>query len=132
MIARQEQRRYPRLRCFGSAEVYFQIHGVPCMAKVLNLSLEGCLLILQEPAANRLDTPEEIAQDQLVEILFSVNQLPFRVRGQVKVIRPNRELGLLFPALGRRTRTRLEDLIEELRENRRSSGGIEVVSSLKG
>lgn len=128
MIVSREQRRYPRLRCFGSAQVFFQIHGTACPAKVLNLSLEGCLLIFGEP----LPEPQAVAVDQTVEILFSVNQLPFRVRGQVKAIRPNQELGLLFPALGRRTRMRLGDLIEELRESRRSSGGIEVVSVLKG
>ena len=131
MIVSEEQRRHPRLRCFGSGEVYFEVNGVPCPAKVLNLSLEGCLLILQAPEQEPWMEPLTVALDQSVEILFSVNQLPFRVRGQVKAIRPNQELGLQFPALSRRTRIRLEDLIEELRESRRSSGGIEVRSSLE-
>ncbi len=131
MIVSEEQRRHPRLRCFGSGEVHFEVNGVPCPAKVLNLSLEGCLLILQAPDQQPWMEPLTVAPDQFVEILFSVNQLPFRVRGQVKVIRPNQELGLQFPALGHRTRTRLEDLIEELRESCRRIGGIEVRTSLE-
>lgn len=128
MIMSEEQRRHPRLRCFGSGEVYFEVNGVPCPAKVLNLSLEGCLLILQAPEHQPWMEPLTVAHDQFVEIVFSVNQLPFRVRGQIKAVRPDQQLGLRFPALGRRTRVRLEDLIEELKETRRSSGGIELSS----
>ncbi len=128
MIMSEEQRRHPRLRCFGSGEVYFEVNGVPCPAKVLNLSLEGCLLILQAPDQEPWMEPLTVAHDQFVEIVFSVNQLPFRVRGQIKAVRPDQQLGLRFPALGRRTRVRLEDLIEELKATRRKSGGIELRS----
>ena len=119
MIVGNEQRRHPRLRCFGAAEVYFTVNGVPCRAKVVNLSLEGCLAILE--------TPQTMKQDAMVEIVFSVNQLPFRVRGQIKAVRSSTEVGFLFPALSKRARVRLEDLIEELRESRRPNG-IELAS----
>lgn len=114
MIVGNEQRRHPRLRCFGSAEVYFTVSGVPCEAKIINLSLEGCLAVLE--------TPQVMHKDALVEIVFSVNQLPFRVRGQIKAVRSSTEVGFLFPALSKRARVRLGDLIEELRENRKTNG----------
>lgn len=118
-----EQRRHRRLRCSGSAEVFLAATGTPCPARVVNLSRSGCLLILR--------SPQPLARDARVEIAFTVNQLPFRVLGEVKAVRSDREFGLYFPALSRRAEMRLEDLVEELAEmGRKGKGGIEVRGSL--
>ncbi len=117
MMMGTEQRRHRRLRCSGTAEVYLSVNGAPCAARVVNLSRTGCLLVLR--------SPQPLAREARVELAFTVNQLPFRVLGEVKAVRSDREFGLHFPALSRRAEMRLEDLVEELAETRHS-GGIEV------
>jgi len=52
-----------------------------------------------------------------VELIFDVNHLPFRVRGQVKAIRSGRKIGFEFPPMRERAQRDLRDLIEELKEN---------------
>lgn len=117
MSMETERRRHSRLRCSGTADVYLAANGAPYAARVVNLSRTGCLLILRNP--------QSLARDARVELAFTVNQLPFRVLGEVRAVRSDREFGLHFPALSRRAQMRLEDLVEELSEMR-PSGGIEV------
>jgi len=78
-----------------------------CRARIVDLSVEGCLLVLLEPQILREDT--------LVELTFCVNNLPFRVRAQAKSIRTDAKIGFQFPHLSERVRLQLEDLIEELK-----------------
>lgn len=103
-----EQRRHPRFLCTGTAEVYPAPLQKPYLAKIINVSIEGCRLVLQDPP--------EIAKDSVVEIVFNVNQLPFRVRGQVKAVMSRRTLGLAFVKLSERSTLNLRDLICELAE----------------
>ena len=114
MIQPKEQRRYPRLRCVGTAEIFFSVDGEPCPARIADLSVEGCRLFLLKP--------EELDKDDRIELKFVVNQLPFRVVGQVKAVRSPTEFGLHFPSLSKTARGRLCDLIEELQEDRNKSG----------
>ncbi len=109
MSVGSEQRRHPRLQCQGVAQVHLAVDAEPCSARIVNLSVEGCLAILQQP--------HDLEKDDLLELTFSVNQLPFRVKGQVKSIRSETTVGFQFPALSARVRRQLEDLVEELEEN---------------
>ena len=122
MILRTELRKHRRLRCSGSAEVYLTVGAAPCPARVVNLSKTGCLLILR--------TPQPLAREARVELAFTVNGLPFRVLGEVRAVRSEKEFGLHFPALSKRAELRLEDLVEELSETRRI-GGIEMRKDLQ-
>jgi hypothetical protein len=106
----KESRRHPRLQCQGTVEVHPSGEVVPCPAKIMDLSVEGCLIKLQNPRS--------FNKEDLVELAFSVKQLPFRVRGQVKAIRSDTTIGFQFPALSQRVRRQLEDLVEELGEER--------------
>ena len=72
------------------------------------MSLEGCLIVLEEPADARLDA--------IAELRFSVKQLPFRVRAQIKVLRTHTTIGFQFLQISRRGRGQLLELIEELAE----------------
>ena len=101
-----EKRRSPRLCCVGSAELFIAPDVAPLKARILDLSTSGCRLMLLERV--RLDT------DWMVEVKFTVNQLPFRVVGQVKGARSPKEIGILFPALSARVRLQVEDLVKEL------------------
>ncbi len=108
-VTRGEERRgHPRLRCVGIAELFTTPNAGARKARILDLSVIGCRLLLQEPV--RLDV------DSMVEVKFIVNQLPFRVIGQVKVQRTPSELGIVFPALSARVRLQVEDLVKELME----------------
>lgn len=105
-----ELRSNPRLQCVGHAGVQtLPAYEKPCPAKIINLSLGGCLMALEMPLA--------LVMDEIVELLFSVNQMPFHVRGKVRSIRSKTLIGFQFPHLSNRTRTQLEDLIQELVEH---------------
>jgi c-di-GMP-binding flagellar brake protein YcgR len=104
-----EQRRNPRIDCTGAAAVQFTPGEAPCPARIENLSAGGCLLVLQQP--------QELSQDTIVELTFKINDLRFRVWGQVRAIRSDTKIGFQFPLLSERVRRRIEDLIEQLIED---------------
>ncbi len=105
----KEQRRSPRFQCAGTAGVEVAPAGVPCPAKVVNLSAGGCLLVFKEP--------QFLVQDTIVELTFRINGLQFRVWGQVRAIRSATQIGFQFSLLSDRVRRRLEDLITQLIED---------------
>ena len=104
-----ERRRSIRRDCNGSSSLKVVGAPVEAEARILNLSAEGCLLAFQKPL--------ELPQGAMVEIAFNVNQLPFRVRAEVRSARADTLVGFQFPALSRRVRAQLEDLLDELLEN---------------
>lgn len=105
-----ELRSSPRLQCFGHAGVQtLPAYEMPCPAKIINLSLGGCLVALE--------TPPDLVMDETVELIFCVNQLPFHVRGKVRSLRSETLIGFQFLHLSNRTRTQLEDLIKEMIEH---------------
>ena len=64
-----------------------------------------------------LREPQPLSQDMLVELTFSINHLPFRVRGQVRTLHSDTTIGFQFPQLSERVRKQLEDLMKEIMEN---------------
>ena len=104
-----ERRRSIRRECNGTSCLQLVGEEVEAAGRVVNLSAEGCLLAFQQPLS--------LTQGAMVEIAFEVNQLPFRVRAQVRSARADTLVGFHFPALSRRVRAQLEDLLEELLEN---------------
>jgi hypothetical protein len=79
-------------------------------AKVLDVSVDGCLVEMEAPLLVGMGEP--------LEISFCVNQLPFRVRAELRVVRGIRTLGFQFVKLSVRARRRLNELVEELIEDR--------------
>jgi c-di-GMP-binding flagellar brake protein YcgR len=105
-----ELRRSPRLQCSGHAGIQLlPVYEKPCPGKIINLSMGGCLVALK--------TPLDLVMNETVELLFSVNQMPFRVRGKVRSIRSEILIGFQFSHVSNRVRARLEDLIKELIEH---------------
>lgn len=82
----------------------------PCLARVVNLSAEGCRLVFQDPL--------DLEREALVEIVFTVNQLPFRVRAQVRALISGTTVGFAFVHLSGRLSSNLRDLIDELAERK--------------
>ncbi|MGA2832720.1 MAG: PilZ domain-containing protein [Terracidiphilus sp.] len=105
----EQRRRNPRIECDGSVGVQLDASGIPCLARVANLSAEGCLIVFKEP--------QRLSQDMIVELAFKVDNLKFRVWGQVRAIRSDRQVGFQFPLLSDRVRGRIEDLIAQLIED---------------
>jgi hypothetical protein len=103
----EELRRSPRLQCAGLAGIQtLPACEKPVPAKIMNLSIGGCLMELERPLT--------LVIDEIVELIFCVNQMPFRVRGKVRAIRSETLVGFQFPQLSDRVRMQLEDLIGEL------------------
>jgi hypothetical protein len=103
----EELRQSPRLGCGGMGAIQMlPICQPPCPARILNLSVGGCLMELQEPL--------DLSVDQIVELIFTVNQLPFRVRGNVRAVRSTVLVGFQFLHVSERTLWQLNELIGEL------------------
>jgi hypothetical protein len=105
----EDKRRGPRPSCNGTAMVQESMETASSKARLIDLSVEGCLLSFLVPHTMLLDS--------YAELTFQVNQLPFRVRGQVKSIRSEDTVSFHFPTLSLRVRGQLEDLVEELIED---------------
>ena len=105
----KEQRRNPRFECKGTASVHVGDDTPPSAARIVNLSAGGCLIVFKKP--------QNLSQDTIVELTFTVNDMPFRVWGRVRAIRSETEIGFQFPLLSSRVQKRLEDLIEQLIED---------------
>ena len=106
----EELRRTPRLQCSGLAGIQMlPACEKPCPARIVNLSIGGCLMESERSLGLEID--------EIVELIFCVNQMPFRVRGQVRAIRSKTLVGFQFPQLSDRVRRQLEDLVGELIEH---------------
>jgi c-di-GMP-binding flagellar brake protein YcgR len=108
LAAGRERRRSPRFGYSGKADIQLAARNPITSGNIVNLSAEGCLVTFQEPLS--------IAHDEIVEVAFKVNGLPFSLRAQAKSIRSGTSIGFKFPLLSAKARRRLEDLIEQLME----------------
>ena len=106
----KEQRRYPRVECTGDAGVQMAPSASCCPAKIVNLSAGGCLLVLKQP--------QSLTQDTIVELTFTINNLPFRASGQVKAKRSDTSIGFQFRSLSDSLRRQIEALLQQLIEYR--------------
>jgi hypothetical protein len=104
-----DKRRFPRVPCLGGSEIYWAAGSRPCAARIIELSLEGCLLSLVEP--------DTISCGTTLEVAFSVNHVPFRVRGEVRSVQSDRRVGIYFDRLSERVKGHLDDLLLELRQD---------------
>ena len=106
----EELRESPRLGCRGFGAIQtLPANEQPCPARILNLSAGGCLMELKGPL--------DLAVDEIVELIFNVNQTPFRARAKVRAVRSKGLVGFQFLQLSERTRRYLHELIGELIEN---------------
>jgi len=64
-----------------------------------------------------LKAPLDLAVSEIVELIFNINQMPFRVRAKVRAIRSKGLVGFQFLQLSERTRRYLHELIGELIES---------------
>ena len=108
-MAGPENRLHPRFPCSGYALVQRPGASVKYNARILNLSLQGCRIELTAQAD--LEVEEE------VDATFTVNHLPFLVRGQIRYIQPNGILGIQFLHLSSRGQMQLVELLTEIEDS---------------
>jgi c-di-GMP-binding flagellar brake protein YcgR len=103
----KDNRRSARVDCMGHAEIQkLPAVGKPCAARIENMSEGGCLMELQEA--------KDFSIDEVVELSFCINHLAFRVRAQVRAIRPKAMIGFEFLKLSQRARGQIKDVLDEL------------------
>jgi Tfp pilus assembly protein PilZ len=114
-----ERRRY---ECFGSAEIRLGLVGLLEKGRVANVSAGGCYVTT--------DSPYEVGEE--VEMTLHVNRMSFRVTGSVvhvpaQVPGDNRKaastvsgMGVQFKKMSEGSRTRLKELIGDLKTNAKS------------
>jgi hypothetical protein len=102
-----EQRRHPRYRCEGRAEVLLPHGGMLIRGRILNLSVSGCFI--EAPTIT-------LERGTHVEVFFESKQLQFRVAGSIAILHPRSGVGILFMHVSFRVATQLQSLIAELAE----------------
>ena len=107
----REKRRHPRFSCVGTAEVHHPWAARPYPARVKDLSVTGCKLVLLAEAA--------IEPRSIFELTFTVNRIPFRVHARATGVRGPDGLGVEFVSLTLTATQNLYDLIDELAEKQR-------------
>jgi hypothetical protein len=104
----KELRKHPRFECEGIAEIHLLGIEKSCPARIEDLSLKGCKLVL-------LDEPEpEFDLPTVFELTFTVNELSFRVRGRLAGFRGAGCIGVEFVDLRPRSKRFILDMVEEL------------------
>ena len=112
-----ERRRY---ECFGSADIRLGLVGLLEKGRIANLSAGGCYITT--------DSPYEVGEE--VEMTLHVNRMSFRVTGSVvhvpsSVATGHRKgspsgMGVQFMKMSAGSRTRLKELIGELKSSGKS------------
>ena len=106
-----EKRVYTRFRCGGEASLRKIAEESPYQAKIIEVSIGGCLLDVDD-----VKLAESFAIGSIAEITFRVNGEPFRVNAEVRSRRAGCALGMRFDQLSFRTTSRLRELVQELEQ----------------
>lgn len=104
----KELRKHPRFECEGVAEIHLLGIEKSCPARIEDLSLKGCKLVLPHEPEPEFDLPT------VFEVTFTVNELSFRVRGRLAGFRAAGCIGVEFVDLRPRSKRYILDMVEEL------------------
>jgi len=108
MAELKELRKHPRFECEGVAEIHLIGVEKSCPARIEDLSLKGCKLVLLGELEEDFDLP------MFFELTFTVNELSFRVRGRSTGFRCANCIGVEFVDLRPRAKSYIRDMVEEL------------------
>jgi hypothetical protein len=104
----KELRKHARFECEGIAEIHLLGIEKSCPARIEDLSLKGCKLVLLGEPEPEFDLPN------VFEVTFTVNELSFRVRGRSVGFRAAGSVGVEFVDLRPRSKRYILDMVEEL------------------
>jgi hypothetical protein len=94
------------MRCAGTAEVHLFPVGVRCLGRVVDLSLGGCCIEVEEPIEEPSGTR--------VEVYFCVMGTTVQVPGRLCHVRNQVWAGIQFAEMSSRKAAQIQELIEEL------------------
>jgi PilZ domain len=103
-----ERRSSRRFRCTGEASIFVISSGVNLAGRIADLSMSGCQVYV--------DRPGFLKEYDKIEVAFNIDRLFVRVRGYVRNVRPDHSVGIEFNSVSERTKQRLEELVEELKD----------------
>jgi c-di-GMP-binding flagellar brake protein YcgR len=110
----KELRKHPRFECEGVAEIHLLGIEKSCPARIEDLSLKGCKLVLLDEPEPEPESESEFDLPNVFEVTFTVNELSFRVRGRLAGFRAARCIGVEFLDLRPRSKRYILDMVEEL------------------
>jgi hypothetical protein len=97
-----DRRSSPRFICNGLAEIHIG-NEAPIPVHVLDLSVEGCHLLLEAPCA--------IGRDSEIVMTFEVDGVPFHTILTAKSIRSETSFGFRFPKMTEDVLIQLQSLV---------------------
>jgi len=103
-----ERRAHPRLRCKGTAALHLYPAGIRCEGVVVDLSLGGCCLEVEEPIEEPPGTH--------VEVFLRVMGTTVQVAGILCNVRHQVWAGIQFTGVSSRKKEQIQELITELFE----------------
>ena len=103
-----ERRQHERYLCQGMMRLRVIPRGGEVKGEVLNLSLGGCLILIEEEV--------EIAKGEPVELQLMVENFQLNVTGQVKHIHARTMIGVQFSEMNDRLTEQVRYMIAELYE----------------
>lgn len=105
-----EDRANPRHNVHEKAQIMTLNQALQAECKVLDLSLGGCRLLLEEPFPLERDSP--------LEVKFTLRGLPLRFCGTVRWWNREHKVGIQFAPMTERRREMLTEAILDLRAAR--------------
>ena len=104
--AHPERRSLPRFAVDEDATLVMVSAGATISGRMFEISLDGCRV--------RTAGRHPVAAPALIEIIFKVNGIAFRLGGVIEWIEHEQVVGIRFGAMALRRRETLEDLLAEL------------------
>jgi len=108
-----DRRVEPRLAVETTAAICLIRSGSRLAGRILDLSLDGCRILSDEPI------PVEIYTR--IETEFQLDGFPFRLAGVIQAIHDRRDVGIRFLDVSERKLNQLGQLMKEIEEDRSSS-----------
>jgi len=112
-----ERRAHPRLRCKGSAALHLYPAGIRCEGVVVDLSLGGCCIEVDEHVEEPTGTH--------VEVFLRVMGTTVQVAGILCNVRHQVWAGVQFCSVSSRKMAQIKELMDEL------TAGVEVMGAIQ-
>lgn len=102
----REQRRNWRFACQAYVSLYNLISQRRVPGQMIDLSISGCLV--------RLDEPDLLREGDVIEVSFSLHGFSIRMPASIRNIRPDQTMGIQFRDRGDSSNWQLARLMQEL------------------
>jgi hypothetical protein len=118
------ERRDPRLRCKGTAEICVLPAGTKSTGTLADLSVRGCCIVA--------DRAIPAKADDRIEVCFRVNGFALRLAGIVRHVQGGTRAGIEFTDLCCRKEEQIKELVSELFDREEELGVSEEPDDVPG